>query len=74
MPRPYPISTPRVPMYIDNRMTIEWQAFFRDLVSNGLRTVNIPIYANNAAAIAGGLVIGDFYRTGANPDPVCVVH
>lgn len=34
----------------------------------------LPIYANNAAALAGGLVAGDFYRTGADPDHVCVVH
>lgn len=37
-------------------------------------SVGLPVYANNAAAIAGGLVAGNFYRTGANPDPVCVVH
>lgn len=34
----------------------------------------LPIYANNAAAVLGGLVAGDFYVTGADPDPVCVVH
>lgn len=33
-----------------------------------------PIYANNAAALAGGLVAGDLYRTNADPDPVCIVH
>jgi hypothetical protein len=39
--------------------------------------VNIPslqIFANNAAAIAGGLIQGDLYRTGADPDVVCIVH
>lgn len=35
---------------------------------------NIPVFANNAAALAGGLVIGNFYRTGVDPDPVFVVH
>jgi hypothetical protein len=35
---------------------------------------NVPVFANNAAAIAGGLGVGDFYRTGADPDPVCIVH
>ena len=35
-------------------------------VSNGL-----PVYANNAAAIAGGLVSGNIYRTG---DQISVVH
>jgi parallel beta-helix repeat protein len=34
----------------------------------------LPVYANNAAAKAGGLAVGDFYRTGADPDLVCVVH
>jgi hypothetical protein len=34
----------------------------------------VPVFANNAAALAGGLVAGDVYRTGANPDPVCIVH
>lgn len=35
---------------------------------------NLPAYANNAAALAGGLVSGDLYRTNADPDTVCVVH
>jgi hypothetical protein len=34
----------------------------------------LQIFANNAAAITGGLVAGDLYRTGADPDTVCVVH
>lgn len=35
----------------------------------------IPVYANNAAAIAGGLTnVGSAYRTGADPDLMCVVH
>ncbi len=36
--------------------------------------VDLPVYANNAAAIAGGLTVGALYRTGGNPDTVCVVH
>jgi hypothetical protein len=39
-----------------------------------LAVVGLPVYASNAAAIAGGLAAGDFYRTGADPDPVCCVH
>ncbi len=39
------------------------------IVAKGLQ-----VFANNAAAVAGGLVVGAFYRTGADPDPVCVVH
>lgn len=34
----------------------------------------LPVYANNAAAISGGLTAGKLYRTGGDPDPVCVVH
>lgn len=33
-----------------------------------------PVFANNAAAITGGLSAGDPYRTGANPDVLCIVH
>jgi hypothetical protein len=39
-----------------------------------LRVAGLLVFANNAAAIAGGLVAGDFYRTGGDPDNVCVVH
>ncbi|MFZ2908005.1 MAG: hypothetical protein WA014_02565 [Minisyncoccia bacterium] len=39
-----------------------------------LRLGDIAVYANNAAALAGGLVAGDLYRTGADPDPVMIVH
>ena len=35
---------------------------------------SLAVYANNAAAKAANLVAGDFYRTGADPDVVCVVH
>jgi hypothetical protein len=34
----------------------------------------LPVYADNTAAIAGELLAGAQYRTGADPDPVCVVH
>lgn len=34
----------------------------------------LPIYANNAAAIAGGLAAGDFYQDGGNPSHICVVY
>jgi hypothetical protein len=44
------------------------------IVITDFGVTGLPIYANNAAAIAGGLVVGMFYRTNADPDPVCVVH
>jgi hypothetical protein len=39
-----------------------------------LHVAGLPVYANNAAAIAGGLTAGAFYRDGLDPDHVCVVH
>jgi hypothetical protein len=35
--------------------------------------VGIPQYANNAAALAGGLTIGMLYHTGSDPDHVAIV-
>jgi hypothetical protein len=39
-----------------------------------LAVVGLAVFPNNAAAIAGGLTPGDFYRTGGDPDLVAVVH
>lgn len=39
-----------------------------------LSVINTPIYANNAAAVAGGLGIGRLYRSGGDPDVVSIVH
>ena len=39
-----------------------------------INIASLSIYANNAAAITGGLVAGDLYRTGGDPDTVCIVH
>lgn len=35
---------------------------------------SVPVYADNAAAITGGLPVGGLYRTGADPDPLSIVH
>ncbi len=40
----------------------------------GRSSKGLLVFANNAAAVAGGLVRGQFYRTGGDPDAVCVVH
>lgn len=34
----------------------------------------IPAHANNAAAVAGGLIVGQVYRTNGDPDTLCIVH
>lgn len=33
-----------------------------------------PVYPDNATAVAAGEVAGTIYRTGADPDTLCVVH
>lgn len=33
-----------------------------------------PVYANNAAAIAGGLTTGAIYRSGSDPDVLAICH
>jgi hypothetical protein len=38
------------------------------------RLYQLPIYANNAAAIAGGKIAGDLYRTSADPSLVAQVY
>jgi hypothetical protein len=43
-------------------------------INSPLLFSDIPVYANNAAAKADGLVEGDIYRTGGDPDLICVVH
>ena len=37
-------------------------------------TSGIPVYANNEAAMAGGLTPGMLYRTGGDPDVLAIVH
>lgn len=34
----------------------------------------VPVYTNNAAAVAGGLGQGVIYRTGGDPDALSIVH
>lgn len=34
----------------------------------------VPVFANNAAAITGGLASGNWYRTGGDPDYIAIVH
>ncbi len=38
-----------------------------------INVTSLPSYANNAAALAGGLVTGDIYRSGGDPDAICIV-
>ena len=40
----------------------------------GVRISGLTAYANNAAAISGGLAAGDLYRTSADPSSICIVY
>lgn len=42
--------------------------------ANPITMTDLPIFGNNADAIWGGLTVGRLYRTGGDPDYVCVVH
>ena len=42
--------------------------------SNTFIFSQLSVYANNAAAISGGLIAGTLYRTGSDPDQICIVH
>jgi hypothetical protein len=45
-----------------------------EITSENIFSGGLPAYANNAAAIAAGLVAGKLYRTGGDPDQICIVH
>ena len=47
---------------------------YNDFMSFKSKITEIPVYANNTAALGGGLEVGDFYRLGEDPDHLCVVH
>lgn len=53
-------------------VTWQWMQFFQLLLAQPL-SLDLPVYANNAAATAGGLQAGQLYRTSADPALVCVV-
>ena len=75
------IDLPRPPKAND----ADLERFVRDLQKNWGQLARIlnnnlpvdlsvyPVYANNTAALAGGLVVGQHYRTGGDPDVVAVV-
>lgn len=51
-----------------------WQELVRVINNNAVAINALPVYANNAAAVAAGLAVGRLYRTGGDPDLVAVVH
>ena len=50
-------------------------ATYRAMVTAGTATFgSVPVFANNAAALAGGVLVGGLYRSGGDPDILCIVH
>lgn len=48
--------------------------YINPAAGKSIKISGLQVYANNAAALAGGLTAGMLYRTGGDPDFVCVVH
>lgn len=60
-----------------NASTLSGTALAAGVISAKIKLLDlasIPPFANNAAAIAGGLASGNLYRTGADPDILAIVH
>ena len=69
----FPEMPPELRSWFPNSFWNWWQAFktYLTALARGSSTYSMPAYANNAAALAGGLAVGELYRAGDN---VCVVH
>jgi len=72
---PVPITEP---VFRDKKESIissqRWIMFFQALSQLNHISQLLPIYTNNTNAKAGGLVPGDLYRLGGDPDYVCIVY
>ena len=44
------------------------------LFTSPMTISGVPVFSDNASALAGGLTVGQLYRTGADPDTLCQVH
>ena len=65
------MPSPSIPIVTGYTPTRPWLEFLRALAA---QFDSIPVYANNAAAVTGGLSAGGLYRIGADPDHLCIVH
>jgi len=50
------------------------QQAIQNCLSKSLSNPLLPVHANNAAATGAGMIAGEVYRTGADPDVICIVH
>jgi hypothetical protein len=66
-----PLPAPNVPEFIGEVMSPTWRQFWLNLLlwisgtPNGANLAASASYANDAAAAAGGVPIGGFYRNGS---------
>lgn len=63
-----PLPAPDVPMFgADRNMSPTWRQFWVNLMLyiSGVQLAQSTSYANDAAAAAGGVKIGQFYRDGS---------
>jgi hypothetical protein len=61
-----PLLPPDVPEFIDDSMSPIWRAFWVNLLAAlTTRTQNLGSYANDAAAAAAGVQLGDWYVNSA---------
>jgi hypothetical protein len=67
---------PATKNYVDNIVpTSSISASYAETASGAFKLIITgSAYANNETALSGGLSVGDFYRTGSDPDYICVVH
>jgi hypothetical protein len=76
------IPAARVPVLdpLTGCMSPVWYRFFQNIYTTTRDldnpTLALETYADNAAAIAGGLVAGQLYQvdTGVDPQPLYIVH
>jgi trimeric autotransporter adhesin len=61
-------------LYTPNNMFASKVSIGTTTTTSSLQVAGLPVFANNGAALLGGLSAGAFYRTGGDPDFVCVVH
>ena len=61
------LPPPNVPMFTDGYMTPAWRVFWQNLLLyvSVQELVTTPSYANDAAAAAGGVEVGQAYRNGS---------
>ncbi len=66
-----PLPAPTVPEFVESVMAPTWRGFWQNLLlyigqtPSGANLAGSPSYANDAAAAAGGVPVGGFYRNGS---------